>query len=117
MNNWVACWNVNSKSELSAMEEPERPFVIATYNVHKCRGLDRRVRPDASRRSCAKSKCRHHRVAGGLERRRRSERERDQARFIAEELGLIISIGENRRLARRGLRQCHPEPLSITCRA
>ncbi len=71
---------------------------IATYNVHKCRGLDRRVRP--------------HRIAAVLREidadiialqevvsvADTSEREHDQARFIAEELGFAYCVGENRRL-------------------
>jgi endonuclease/exonuclease/phosphatase family metal-dependent hydrolase len=72
-------------------------FRIVTYNVHKCRGMDRRVRPE--------------RVAAVL---RETDadivalqevlsvegfaRERHQARFIAEELGMQYHIGENRRL-------------------
>lgn len=73
-------------------------FRVATYNVHKCRGLDRRVRP--------------HRIAAVLRQTSADiialqevvsvedsqQRERDQARFIAEELGMHYSVGENRRL-------------------
>jgi endonuclease/exonuclease/phosphatase family metal-dependent hydrolase len=73
-------------------------FRIATYNVHKCRGLDRRVRP--------------HRIAAVLKKtgadiialqevvnvEDSQQRERDQARFIAEELGMFHCVGENRRL-------------------
>lgn len=70
---------------------------IVTYNAHKCRGLDRRVRPE--------------RISGVLRELdadvvalqevlsvEGSERQRDQARFIAEELGMEYRIGENRRL-------------------
>jgi endonuclease/exonuclease/phosphatase family metal-dependent hydrolase len=73
-------------------------FRIATYNVHKCRGLDRSVRP--------------HRIAAVLKQTSADiialqevvsvsdsqQRERDQARFIAEELGMFHCVGENRRL-------------------
>ncbi|HZG53627.1 MAG TPA: endonuclease/exonuclease/phosphatase family protein [Pyrinomonadaceae bacterium] len=70
---------------------------IVTYNVHKCRGLDRRVRPariasvlrelDADIIALQEVLS----VGGGA-------REMDQARFIAEELGYDYCIGENRRL-------------------
>jgi endonuclease/exonuclease/phosphatase family metal-dependent hydrolase len=70
---------------------------IVTYNVHKCRGLDRREQP--------------RRIAGVLRETAAdiialqevlsvedSLRERDQARFLAEELGMHYHVGENRRL-------------------
>ncbi len=71
---------------------------VVTYNVHKCRGLDRRVRP--------------HRIAAVLREtgadiialqevvsiEDSAERERDQARFIADEIGFEYRVGENRRL-------------------
>src|SRR5438093_584668 len=67
---------------------------VVTYNVHKCRGLDRRVRPGriidilgridadiiALQEVCS--------IEG-------RSREEDQARFIAEELGLGFAFGEN----------------------
>ena len=72
-------------------------FRIVTYNVHKCRGMDRRVRPEriaaVLRETCAdvialqEVLC----VSGAA-------RERDQARYIAEELGLDYRLGEHRRL-------------------
>ena len=70
---------------------------IVTYNVHKCRGMDRREHP--------------HRIAEVLRETdadiialqevlsiEGSSRERHQARFIAEELGMHYQLGENRRL-------------------
>src|SRR5919199_1713054 len=72
-------------------------FRIVTYNVHKCRGLDRRVRPG---RIAAVLRALNAdvvalqevlSVGGGA-------READQARFIAEELGYHYTVGENRRL-------------------
>lgn len=70
---------------------------IATYNVHKCRGLDRRVRP--ARIASVLREIDADIIAlqevlsiGG------AAREMDQARFIAEELGYDYCIGENRRL-------------------
>lgn len=71
---------------------------IVTYNVHKCRGLDRRVRP--ARIASVLREVDADIIAlqevlsvGG------AAREMDQARFIAEELGYDYCIGENRRLA------------------
>ena len=71
---------------------------IVTYNVHKCRGLDRRVRP--ARIASVLRELNADVIAlqevlsvGG------AAREMDQARFIAEELGYDYCIGENRRLA------------------
>jgi endonuclease/exonuclease/phosphatase family metal-dependent hydrolase len=74
-----------------------RTLRIVTYNAHKCRGLDRRVRPE--------------RISGVLRELDADvvalqemlsvegrERELDQARFIAGELGMDYRIGENRRL-------------------
>ena len=69
---------------------------MATYNIHKCRGLDRRVRPDRILRVL------QHidadiialqevlRVEGG-------DPERDQAQFLAAGLGLHLAFGETRR--------------------
>ena len=73
---------------------------IATYNVHKCRRLDRRVHP---RRIAAVL---HETGADiialqemlSIEDRRP---ELHQARFIAEELGFAYCIGENRRIKAR----------------
>jgi len=68
---------------------------IVTYNVHKCRGMDRRVRPE--RIVQVLRELRPDIVAlqevvsleGG-------SREEDQARFVAEELGFHFAFGENR---------------------
>ena len=69
---------------------------VVTYNVHKCQGLDRRVRParvaavlrelDADVIAMQEVVC----LAGGA-------REMDQGRFIAEELGYSYCLGENRK--------------------
>jgi endonuclease/exonuclease/phosphatase family metal-dependent hydrolase len=71
-------------------------FRIVTYNIHKSRGLDRRVRP--------------HRIAQVLKQidadiialqevvgMDEIAREHNQVRAIAEELGFEFRIGENRR--------------------
>lgn len=70
---------------------------VVTYNIHKCRGLDRRVRPD---RIAAVI-----RETGGdiiaLQEVLSIEgqgHEQHQARSIAEALGMDYRIGENRRL-------------------
>jgi endonuclease/exonuclease/phosphatase family metal-dependent hydrolase len=70
---------------------------VVTYNVHKCRGLDRRVRPD---RIAAVL-----RETGGdiiaLQEVLSIDghgHEQHQARYLAEELGMAYCIGENRRL-------------------
>jgi endonuclease/exonuclease/phosphatase family metal-dependent hydrolase len=70
---------------------------VVTYNVHKCRGLDRRVRPD---RIAAVL-----RETGGdiiaLQEVLSIDghgHEQHQARYLAEELGMEYCIGENRRL-------------------
>jgi endonuclease/exonuclease/phosphatase family metal-dependent hydrolase len=70
---------------------------ITTYNIHKCRGLDRRVRPkriaevlkqiDADIISLQE-------VVGMDE----AAREHNQVHAIADELGFDFRIGENRRL-------------------
>jgi len=77
------------------MTSATRRFRIVTYNVHRCRGLDRRVSPD--------------RIVGVLGETNAdiialqevlsvsgASREADQSRFIAEELGLEYRVGQNR---------------------
>ena len=70
---------------------------VVTYNVHKCRGLDRRVRPariaSVLREIDADIIALQEVLSVG-----HAAREMDQARFIAEELGYDYCIGENRRL-------------------
>jgi endonuclease/exonuclease/phosphatase family metal-dependent hydrolase len=78
------------------MKEIHR-FRVVTYNVHKCRGLDRRVRPsrivDVLREIDADIIALQEvlSITNG-------EREDDQSRFIAEELGFDYCLGENRKL-------------------
>lgn len=72
-------------------------FRVATYNIHKCRGLDRRIRP--------------RRIVSVLREIEAdiialqevlsipgSRSEQDQARFLADELGFDYQLGENRKL-------------------
>ena len=77
------------------MKDSGRSLRIVTYNVHKCRGMDRLVRPE--RIVQVLRELRPDIVAlqevvsheGG-------SREEDQARFVAEELGFHFAFGENR---------------------
>jgi endonuclease/exonuclease/phosphatase family metal-dependent hydrolase len=74
-----------------------RRLRVATYNVHKCQGLDRRVRPerilrvleeiDADIIGLQEVVCHQGEVD-----------ERDQAHFIARGLGMNARLGENRQL-------------------
>lgn len=72
-------------------------FRVTTYNIHKSRGLDRRVRP---KRIAAVLKEIDADVVAlqevvGLD---EPARELNQVRAIAEDLGLDFRIGENRRI-------------------
>ncbi len=74
-----------------------KSFRITTYNIHKCRGLDRRVRPQRILDVLVETKpdvIALQEVVGMDE----PERERNQVRAIAEALGFDFCIGENRRL-------------------
>lgn len=70
---------------------------IATYNIHKCRGMDRRVRPEriaeVLRQLDADVIALQEVVSVS-----RSAPEEDQAHFIAAQLGYDCRFGENRRL-------------------
>lgn len=70
---------------------------IATYNIHKCVGLERRVRPKRIAevlRQIDADIIALQEVAGMDE----GTREHNQVRVIAEELGFNFRVGENRRL-------------------
>jgi endonuclease/exonuclease/phosphatase family metal-dependent hydrolase len=72
-------------------------FRITTYNIHKCRGIDRRLRP---RRIVEVLKETQSDIIAlqevvGMD---EGELERNQVRSIAEELGFDYRIGENRRV-------------------
>ena len=71
-------------------------FRIATYNIHKCKGLDLRVKPrrivEVLRQIKADVIALQEVVS--IE---NGSAEKDQARFIAEELGYEMTMGENRR--------------------
>jgi endonuclease/exonuclease/phosphatase family metal-dependent hydrolase len=74
-----------------------RSLRVVTYNIHKCRGMDRRVRPD-----------RIAEVLGEVDAdvialqevwsQANGRPEDDQAEFIARALGLDYRFGENRQL-------------------
>ena len=70
-------------------------FRIVTYNVHKCRGLDGRVRP--ARIAEVLRAIRPDIVAlQEVVSVEGEHREKHQARYLAEELGMEFAIGENR---------------------
>lgn len=88
-----------------AQVDPQAPeeasFRIVTYNVHKCRGLDRRVRPQRIVEILGEINAdiiALQEVLNGDHGRS----DENQARFIAEELGLHFAFGENRRLKGSG---------------
>ena len=73
-----------------------RRIRIVTYNIHKCRGLDGRVQPvrivEVLRNIDADIIALQEVLSVP------GKPERDQARFIATELGFNFCLGENRRL-------------------
>jgi endonuclease/exonuclease/phosphatase family metal-dependent hydrolase len=72
-------------------------FRIVTYNVHKCRGLDRREHPARIAEVLRETEADIIALQEVLS-IEGSSRERNQARFIADELGMSYHVGENRRL-------------------
>jgi endonuclease/exonuclease/phosphatase family metal-dependent hydrolase len=76
---------------------------VATYNIHKCRGIDRKIRPDrivqVLRELDADIIALQEVVS-----LQGASREEDQALFVAEELGFHFAFGENRKhnIARYG---------------
>jgi len=80
------------------MRMKEQPvFRVATYNTHKCRGIDGRIRPfrvaEVLREIDADVVALQEVVSltGG-------RREQDQAQYLAEAVGLEFRIGETRKL-------------------
>ena len=103
--------------------EPDKAhFRIATYNIHKSRGLDGRVKPqriiEVLREIDADLIALQEVVS-----RKGSAREADQAQYFAEELGYHCAMGENRThrggaygnvvLTRFPIRSSHNYDLSI----
>jgi endonuclease/exonuclease/phosphatase family metal-dependent hydrolase len=70
---------------------------VVTYNIHKCRGLDRHVRPDRIVKVLSEIDADVVALQEVLSIEGRAP-ENDQARFIAHGLGLDYRMGENRRL-------------------
>jgi endonuclease/exonuclease/phosphatase family metal-dependent hydrolase len=70
---------------------------IVTYNVHKCRGMDRREHPARIAEVLRETEADIIALQEVLS-IEGSARERDQARYLAEELGMNYHLGENRRL-------------------
>jgi endonuclease/exonuclease/phosphatase family metal-dependent hydrolase len=89
---------------------------IVTYNVHKCRGMDRREHPSRIAEVLRETDADVVALQEVLS-VEGAARERDQARFLAEELGMHYHVGENRRLrggaygnvilSRQPLREAH----------
>jgi endonuclease/exonuclease/phosphatase family metal-dependent hydrolase len=72
-------------------------FRIVTYNVHKCRGLDRRVRPERIVSVLGETGADLIALQEVLSVEGEQPRS-DQARFLAAELGMHYYLGETRRL-------------------
>jgi endonuclease/exonuclease/phosphatase family metal-dependent hydrolase len=78
-------------------EAPQQRFRVVTYNVHKCRGLDNRVRPDriveVLREIDADIVGLQEVISVPWKRK-----QDDQVRYLADELGLHFAFGEVRQL-------------------
>jgi endonuclease/exonuclease/phosphatase family metal-dependent hydrolase len=70
---------------------------VATYNVHKCMGLDRRERPARIASVLREVDADLIALQEVVSVESNASREAHQARFIAEELGYGFHLGENRR--------------------
>ena len=70
---------------------------IVTYNIHKCRGLDRRVRPERIVQVLKETEADVIALQEvvGMD---HSDRQHNHVRWIADELGFHYRIGGNRRL-------------------
>lgn len=89
------------RADVEPLAPEEASFRIVTYNIHKGRGLDGRVRPQRIVEVLREVKADIIALQEvlNIESRRRDE---NQTRFIAEELGLHYAFGENRRLKGSG---------------
>src|SRR5512133_695904 len=74
---------------------PVRRLRVVSWNVHRCRGLDRRTRPERIARVLEKLQPDVVALQEVLSLENRS-REEDQAAFIAGALGLDVHHGTNR---------------------
>ena len=86
----------NGYEKLQVTGEAERIRMV-TYNIHKCRGLDRRLRPGRIVEVLREVNADIIALQEVLSVEGRTPEE-DQARFIAEGLGLDYRLGENRKL-------------------
>ena len=84
-------------SHLCRMRTFHQSVRVVTYNIHKCRGLDRRVQPGRIVDILGEINADILALQEVLSVEGRS-READQAQFIAEELGLDFAFGETRHL-------------------
>jgi endonuclease/exonuclease/phosphatase family metal-dependent hydrolase len=79
-----------------AAKDAPRVLRVATYNVHKCRGLDQRVRPDRIAevlRQVDADVVALQEIFGES-----SPEGAAQAAYLAGELGMFLAFGENRKL-------------------
>lgn len=74
-----------------------KKFRVATYNIHKCKGLDQRVRPERIIRVLQEIDAD---IVGLQEVQwiHGVEESNDHAHFIAREMGYYLTLGENRKL-------------------
>lgn len=79
------------------IEAPPKRFRIVTYNVHKCCGMDRRVRPARIAEVLSEVDADIVALQEVLSIEGKSPEE-NQARFIADSLGYELFLGENRKL-------------------
>jgi endonuclease/exonuclease/phosphatase family metal-dependent hydrolase len=95
-------WSCRSESRrqrdemnMSSFTNKPHTLRVATYNIHKCRGLDQRVRPEriaqVLKEIDADIVALQEVVGRGV------HAEQDQARYVAEALGYHPAFGENRR--------------------
>ncbi len=85
------------KGDEDKAEGRRKQFRVVTYNIHKCRGLDRRVRPGRIAEVLGELNADLIALQEVLSIEGKKP-EDDQARFIAGELGLDYRLGENRKL-------------------
>lgn len=71
-------------------------FRIATYNIHKCRGMDRRVKPERILEVLREVDADIVALQEVLS--VEQDPQHDHVRFLAAELGVHFCFGENRRL-------------------
>jgi len=83
--------------ETLRVECKEERFRVVTYNIHKCRGLDRRVRPARIAEVLGELNADIIALQEVLSVDGKTP-EDNQARFIGDQLGLDYRLGENRKI-------------------